>query len=285
MKKDIISIVKKEYQKLTSKNLSNNYICNYILPIIDYIINTNDKKFIISGSQGVGKSTLSKLIKKVIERTSLQQVMLLSIDDYYLSKKNRYQLASQVHPLLLTRGVPGTHDIKKLKEHIKQFNKKQFPIITPTFNKLKDDITKKTTTYSKADILILEGWCCGAKPIAKNYLHRNLNNIEKRFDKNFKWRNYYNIKLKMEYQKIFNSFDKIIYLQPPSFQSVLKWRYAQEKNNAKKTKTKNFMNKNATKSFISYYEKLTKWMIQNMPANADMLIKVDKNQKIKKIIY
>lgn len=285
MKKDIISIVKKEYQKLTSKNLSNNYICNYILPIIDYIINTNDKKFIISGSQGVGKSTLSKLIKKVIERTSLQQVMLLSIDDYYLSKKNRYQLASQVHPLLLTRGVPGTHDIKKLKEHIKQFNKKQFPILTPTFNKLKDDITKKTTTYSKADILILEGWCCGAKPIAKNYLHRNLNNIEKRFDKNFKWRNYYNIKLKMEYQKIFNSFDKIIYLQPPSFQSVLKWRYAQEKNNAKKTKTKNFMNKNATKSFISYYEKLTKWMIQNMPANADMLIKVDKNQKIKKIIY
>ena len=285
MKKDIISIVKKEYQKLTSKNLSNNYISNYILPIIDYIINTNENKFIISGSQGVGKSTLSKLIKIVIERTSLQQVMLLSIDDYYLSKKNRYQLASQVHPLLLTRGVPGTHDIKKLKEHIKQFNKKQFPIITPTFNKLKDDITKKTTTYSKADILILEGWCCGAKPIAKNYLHKNLNKIEKIFDKNFKWRNYYNIKLKMEYQKIFNSFDKLIYLQPPSFQSVLKWRYAQEKNNAKKTKTKNFMNKNATKSFISYYEKLTKWMIQNMPANADMLIKVDKNQKIKKIIY
>ena len=285
MKKDIIYIVKKEYQKLTSKNLSNNYICNYILPIIDYIINTNDKKFIISGSQGVGKSTLSKLIKKVIERTSLQKVMLLSIDDYYLSKKNRYQLASQVHPLLLTRGVPGTHDIRKLKEHIKQFNKKQFPILTPTFNKLKDDITKKTTTYSKADILILEGWCCGAKPIAKNYLHRNLNNIEKRFDKNFKWRNYYNIKLKMEYQKIFNSFDKIIYLQPPSFQSVLKWRFAQEKNNAKKTKTKNFMNKNATRTFISYYEKLTKWMMKNMPGYADMLIKVDKDQKIKKIIY
>ena len=147
------------------------------------------------------------------------------------------------------------NDIKKLKEHIQQFNKKQFPILTPTFNKLKDDISKKTTTFNKADILILEGWCCGAKPIAKNFLHRNLNNIEKRFDKNFKWRNYYNIKLKMEYQKIFNSFDKIIYLQPPSFQSVLKWRYAQEKNNAKKTKTKNFMNKNETKTFILYYEK------------------------------
>ena len=285
MKKDIISIVNKEYQKLTSKNLSNNYICNYILPIIDYIINTNDKKFIISGSQGVGKSTLSKLIKIVIERTSLQQVMLLSIDDYYLSKKSRYQLSNQVHPLLLTRGVPGTHDIKKLKEHIMQFNKKKFPIITPTFNKLKDDISKKTIAFSKADILILEGWCCGAKPIAKNYLHKNLNKIEKIFDKNFKWRNFYNLKLKMEYQKIFNSFDKTIYLQPPSFEFVLKWRYAQEKNNAKKIKTKNFMNKNATKTFILHYEKLTKWMMKNMPVNADMLIKVDKSQKIKKIIY
>tara|TARA_Y100001970_G_scaffold271292_1_gene366321 strand:- start:212 stop:1069 length:858 start_codon:yes stop_codon:yes gene_type:complete len=285
MKKDIISIVKKEYQKLTSKNLSNSYICNYILPIIDYINNTNENKFIISGSQGVGKSTLSKLIKKVIERTSLKQVMLISIDDYYLSKKNRYQLSNQVHPLLLTRGVPGTHNIKKLKEHIRQFKKKQFPIETPTFNKLKDDISKKTTTFSKGDILILEGWCCGAKPIAKNYLHKNLNIIEKKFDKNFKWRNYYNLKLKMEYQKIFNSFDKTIYLQSPSFESVLKWRYAQEKNNAKKTKTKNFMSKNATKTFILYYEKLTKWMMKNMPANADMLIKVDKDQKIRKIIY
>ena len=89
----------------------------------------------------------------------------------------------------------------------------------------------------------------------------------------------------MEYQKIFNSFDKTIYLQPPSFESVLKWRYSQEKNNAKKTKTKNFMNKNETKTFILYYEKLTKWMMKNMPVNADMLIKVDKSQKIKKIIY
>ena len=45
------------------------------------------------------------------------------------------------------------------------------------------------------------------------------------------------------------------------------------------------MNKNKIKNFILYYEKLTKWMIKNMPDNADMLIKVDKDQKIKKVIY
>ena len=285
MKKKIELIIQKELNNLIGKKFSKSYICKYILPIIQYIDKTHDKKFIISGSQGSGKSTLSKLIKIIIEKTSSKKVMLLSIDDYYLSKIDRYNLSQQIHPLLITRGVPGTHNIKKLKEHLGQFKKKQFPIITPTFNKLKDDISKKTKVFNKADILILEGWCCGAKPIAKNYLHKNLNQIERDLDQNFKWRNYYNLKLKMEYQKIFNSFDKTIYLQPPSFESVLKWRYAQEKNNAKKTKTKNFMNKNATKTFILYYEKLTKWMIKSMPANADMLIKVDQAQKIEKIIY
>tara|TARA_Y100000996_G_C22433113_1_gene606508 strand:+ start:99 stop:962 length:864 start_codon:yes stop_codon:yes gene_type:complete len=285
MKKKIELIIQKELNNLIGKKFSKSYICKYILPIIQYIDKTNDKKFIISGSQGSGKSTLSKLIKIIIEKTSSKKVMLLSIDDYYLSKIDRYNLSQQIHPLLITRGVPGTHNIKKLKEHLGQFKKKQFPIITPTFNKLKDDISKKTKVFNKADILILEGWCCGAKPIENKFLYKNLNKIERDLDKDFKWRKYYNSKLKNEYQQIFKTFDRIIYLEPPSFHFVLKWRYAQEKNNAKKTKTKNFMNKNTTKNFILYYEKLTKWMIKNMPDKADMLIKVDKAQKIKKIIY
>ena len=285
MKKKIELIIQKELNNLIGKKFSKSYICKYILPIIQYIDKTNDKKFIISGSQGSGKSTLSKLIKIIIEKTSSKKVMLLSIDDYYLSKIDRYNLSQQIHPLLITRGVPGTHNIKKLKEHLGQFKKKQFPIITPTFNKLKDDISKKTKVFNKADILILEGWCCGAKPIENKFLYKNLNKIERDLDKDFKWRKYYNSKLKNEYQQIFKTFDRIIYLQPPSFNFVLKWRYAQEKNNAKKTKTKNFMNKNTTKNFILYYEKLTKWMIKNMPDNADMLIKVDNEQKIEKIIY
>ena len=285
MKKKIELIIQKELNNLIGKKFSKSYICKYILAIVEYIDKTNDKKFIISGSQGSGKSTLSKLIKIIIEKTSSKKVMLLSIDDYYLSKMDRYNISQQIHPLLITRGVPGTHDIKKLKEHLRQFKKKQFPIITPTFNKLKDDISKKTKVFNKADVLILEGWCCGAKPIENKFLKINLNKVEQELDKDFKWRKYYNSKLKNEYQQIFKTFDRIIYLQPPSFNFVLKWRYAQEKNNAKKTKTKNFMDKNTTKNFILYYEKLTKWMIKNMPDKADMLIKVDKAQKIEKIIY
>ena len=121
MKKKIELIIQKELNNLIGKKFSKSYICKYILPIIQYIDKTHDKKFIISGSQGSGKSTLSKLIKIIIEKTSSKKVMLLSIDDYYLSKIDRYNISQQIHPLLITRGVPGTHNIKKLKEHLEQF--------------------------------------------------------------------------------------------------------------------------------------------------------------------
>ena len=59
--------------------------------------------------------------------------MSVSIDDYYFSKNKRLQLSKHIHPLLQTRGVPGTHDLDKLSKHISQFSKKKFPIIIPVF--------------------------------------------------------------------------------------------------------------------------------------------------------
>jgi len=38
-------------------------------------------------------------------------VEVLSLDDFYLGHAARLQLARDIHPLLATRGVPGTHDI------------------------------------------------------------------------------------------------------------------------------------------------------------------------------
>jgi len=285
MKIDIITFIAKELKILTNKNFSKTYISQYIIPIINNIYNSNDNKFIIAGPQGVGKSTLAKLFKLVIEKIYKKKVMLLSIDDYYLSKKQRLMLSKKIHPLLLTRSVPGTHDIQALKYHVNQFDKQNFPIITPTFNKLKDDISQKRKVFKNAQILLLEGWCCGSKPIANKYLFKNMNSLENTFDKNNNWRKYYNSLLRNEYKSVFSFFDKKIYIQAPSFKYVLKWRYAQEKNNATKFNKKKFMNKEEVKKFIQHYEKLTKWMMQTMPAKVDMLIKIDSNQKIQKLLF
>ena len=194
------------------------------------------------------------------------------------------KLAKTIHPLLLTRGVPGTHDIKKLYQDINQFNKQKFPITIPFFDKINDDVASKRKIINKAQILLLEGWCCGSLPIEKKYLNQNINQLELKYDKKNSWRKYYNSKLKNEYKKVFSMFNKKIYMQPPSFKYVLKWRSLQEKSNANKSNSKNFMSKDILKKFIQHYEKITKWMMKTMPYEVDILIKIDKSQKIKKLI-
>ena len=283
MQIEINTFIQENLKKLTNKNFSKKYISQFIIPIINKINNSKDNKFIIAGSQGAGKSTLAKIFKLVLENAYKKKVMLLSIDDYYLSKNKRNKLSKNIHPLLITRGVPGTHDIVALKNDIINFQKKKFPISTPRFNKLKDDISSKKNIIKNAEILLLEGWCCGSPSINKKYLFQNINRLETIFDKNKKWRQYYNSQLMKDYKKVFSLFDQQIYIQPPSFSYILKWRYAQEKNNALKSQNKDFMNKKDLQKFIQHYEKLTKWMMKTMPAKADILIKIDSNQKIKKV--
>jgi len=285
MQKDIINYTQGLLFKYIGKKFTKIYIEKNILPIITYINNSKKKKFLISGSQGVGKSTLVLILKSVIEDMYNKKIMSISIDDYYLSKKKRLQLSKKIHPLLKTRGVPGTHDLDKLRKHINQFNKKKFPITIPIFDKLSDDITKKKNTISKADILLLEGWCCGCLPIDNKYLCKNINKLESDLDKNNIWRNFYNDKLQNDYKKIFKLFDLKIYMQPPSFKYVYKWRADQERKGLSKSVNKKYMNKKQLDRFIQHYEKITKWMVKSMPAEADMLIKVNKNQMVKKIIY
>ena len=285
MKLNIDIFIQEELKKLTNKNFTKKYISQYIIPIINNLYHSKNNKFILSGSQGSGKSTLGKLLKLVIEKFYKKKVMLLSIDDYYLSKNQRLKLSKKIHPLLLTRGVPGTHDIKALKYHINQFQNQNFPISTPIFNKLKDDISKKRKVINNAQILLLEGWCCGSAPIANKYLFKNINTLENTYDKNTNWRKYYNSLLRNEYKSVFSLFDKKIYIKAPSFKYALEWRYLQEKSNASKSNNKNVMNKVKLQEFIQHYEKLTKWMMLTMPNQADILIKINSNQKIKKLLF
>ena len=138
------------------------------------------------------------------------------------------KLSKKIHPLLITRGVPGTHDIVALKNDIINFQQKKFPITTPTFNKLKDDVSIKKKIIKNAELLLLEGWCCGSTPISREYLFNNINHLESTLDKNKLWRQYYNSQLQKDYKKVFSLFDQQIYIQAPSFTYILKWRNAQE---------------------------------------------------------
>ena len=284
MKIKLILSIQNQLKKLTNKKFSKSYIKKFIIPIIDHIGSSKNNKFLISGSQGIGKSTILQILKQHLSLFYNKKVLSLSLDDYYLTKKERVVLSKKIHSLLITRGVPGTHDTKILLKNIINFEKSNYPIKLPIFNKLNDDRSNKYRIINrKKNILLLEGWCCGYPPIDKSYLNKNINFIEKKNDSKMKWRNFYNQKLKYEYAKIFKHFNEIIFIKSTSFSNVAKWRFKQEQMMKKEIRDENTMNKRQINEFVQYYEKITKWMIMKMPSVSNIIIHVDSNQKITEI--
>ncbi|MDC0861356.1 kinase [Alphaproteobacteria bacterium] len=279
--KEKIFIIKKELKKLINIDFTDTYIKYNYIPIIEKIKNL--KKIMISGPQGSGKSTLSELIKSIFPNIYNKEVTILRLDDFYLRKSERLKLSKNVHSLLKVRGVPGTHDIKLLKKIIKKLELKKFPIYLPSFDKLKDDRRKNFRKINESDLIIFEGWCLGANFINDSFLKKNINSLEAENDPQFIWRNYYNNILKKDYQKIFLKFKYTIYIQAPSFECIYKWRLEQEFKLKKKKLT--VSSKTNIKKFIQYFEKLTIWMSTEMSKDSNILINLDTNQLINKILY
>ena len=277
-KKDELIFIQKTLKKITNQNLDKEYIEKTYFKILLKLKSKN--KIMIAGSQGSGKSSLSKLIKLYLEKFYYKSVIIISMDNFYLSRSKRIQQSKNIHPLFLTRGVPGTHDLKLLNKKIKQIFNKEFPIYLPIFEKVSDTRKRTYQRVLKADVIVFEGWCAGAQPVDLNYLQKNFNNLEKYKDKNFIWRNSYN-KYLNEYQKIFSKFNYFIYFQFNQWDHVLNWKYKQElelRDIKKDLGLKKYLSE-----FIQYYEKVSKWMHLKVPKYCDILIKLDAHQKIKSI--
>lgn len=286
MKSDIVKLIQIQFKELTNSKITKKEVGKFILPLIDYINNNNNNKFIFSGSQGSGKSTLLKIINKILFIKYNKKVLTLNLDNFYFNKNKRKTLSKEIHPLLSIRGVPGTHNIKKLLNVIENFEKSKYPIKIPIFDKLFDDNKKEIKIIKKkCDILILDGWLLGCPPLSKKYLFRNINYLERKKDSNKVWRNFYNNQLKNSYFQLFKKFESTIFLKAPSFSHVLKWRIKQERF-LKKNEIifhRKGMDLKEIKIFVQHYEKITKWMFTKMPLRSDIILYLNKKHKISKI--
>ena len=105
----------------------------------------------LAGGQGTGKTTISTLLRLVLVKYFKLQVFKISIDDFYKTRKERILLSKSKHPLLLTRGVPGTHDIQLMINLFNKVKKNTFRSISiPKFDKSIDDRCKiHTVTRNK----------------------------------------------------------------------------------------------------------------------------------------
>ena len=260
----------------------------FYLPLSKWIYSSfkkdNKTKVIgLSGGQGAGKSTITDILKFILKKKFSLELCVFSIDDFYKTKKERKQMSEDIHPLFLTRGVPGTHDVNLIEKTLSKLKKQKFKtVLIPKFDKSADDrfIKSKWTKISKApNIIIFEGWCVGAIKQNEKILKKPINLIERKYDKSLKWRKTVNNHLKNNYKKLFNKIDKLVYLKAPSFNHIFQWRVHQEQKLKLTSKNKKIMSKSKIKNFIMFYERITRQMMKDFYKISDLAIFLDKSHR------
>lgn len=237
----------------------------------------------ICGSQGSGKSTVCKQVAARFGGAGLE-VATLSLDDLYLPLAARGKLGELVHPLLRTRGVPGTHDTK-LGIHTLHDLAQGKDVRLPRFDKARDDrhpVEAWDTITGPVDLVLFEGWCVGAKPQGLEALTQPINALEANEDVDGRWRRYVNDALGGEYQRLFAKIDLLVLLAAPSFDVVLKWRTQQEHELRAQARgdRSGVMSDAQIARFIQHYERLTKHVLIEMPPRADLVIRLAEDRSV-----
>ena len=245
----------------------------------------------ICGAQGSGKSTLTAALAKVLEIRGVR-VVTLSLDDLYLSRAERQALAGKVHPLLATRGVPGTHNVQA-GLHLLQTLGQEGRVRLPRFDKAMDDPLPRSAlpeVASPVDVVLFEGWCVGARPQSPADLVAPINQLESVHDPDGTWRGFVNAQLQGPYADLFAKLDALVFLRAPSFDVVADWRLEQEdKLRARLLKAgasiQGLMDEAAVRRFVAHYERVTRALQAEAPQRADVLIRLQADRSIEDIVF
>lgn len=235
----------------------------------------------LCGAQGSGKTTVAQAVVAACRADGLR-CAALSIDDLYLMHAEREVLAQQVHPLLATRGVPGTHDIALGSAVLDALGRGKAAAL-PRFDKLRDDRAEPQSwprAPSACDVVVFEGWCVGAVPQPAGDLAAPVNGLELEEDADGTWRKYANAALAGAYQPLFARIDRLVLLAAPGFEVVRDWRLEQERELAAHAgPNARSMDESQVARFVSHYERLTRHILAEMPARADLVIRLDEHRR------
>ena len=236
----------------------------------------------INGAQGTGKSTLAAYLALALGESARCSVAILSIDDFYLTRAERLRLSQTIHPLLATRGVPGTHDIPMLGDCLSRLRglKAGQRCRLPRFDKAADDRADEASwpvVSGPVDLIVLEGWCVGSAAEADTTLETPVNELEATRDADGRWRHYVNERLATDYAEIFDGLDALVFLQAPGFDAILRWRIEQEQKLAAAagTQAAGIMNPDQVADFIQYFERITRNNLDVIRSSADIVIELD----------
>lgn len=233
-----------------------------------------------SGCQGSGKSTLVALMAKVMREVYGVSTVVLSLDDFYLTKAARAALAESIHPLFATRGVPGTHDLGLLNATISALRQPSGAVPVPAFDKALDDRTEIVhwrQVSAPVQLILLEGWCVGLLPQSESELESPINPMEAEQDPSLVWRREVNRQLANGYAHLFGELDALLLLQAPSFDAVFEWRWQQEQRLSEQFQQDHpdrpdpTMSRSEVADFVLHYQRLTEHALKTLPDRADFV--------------
>ena len=236
----------------------------------------------LSGLQGSGKSTLARVMKlQALARGWPTEA--LSLDDFYYARSDREALARDIHPLLRSRGVPGTHEIELLLSVLAGLPhaSDKLPVIHPRFNKGRDtrfSPSRWPRISRPPKLVIVEGWALGIRPQPLSALNKPVNALEREEDADGSWRHWVNKQLR-GYQPLWRKFDALIVLQAPSWDIVQRWRGEQEQDLLARHAPL-AMDAPALKRFLQHFERLSRHALNTLPALADTCVEYDDERHV-----
>lgn len=241
----------------------------------------------LSGLQGSGKSTFARQLGAVANARGVA-TQVLALDDFYLGRRERLRIAHNVHPLLATRGVPGTHDLDLLERTLDDLARAdtRTPARIPRFNKGRDTRlppSRWRAVDTPPRLVLLEGWCVGVPAQAASALVRPLNALERDEDRDGRWRRWVNAQLADRYAALWHQLARLIVLEAPDFAVVARWRDEQERA-LRLRGAPHAMDRAALRRFVMHYERLSRHALRVLPARAYLRIVLDGDRAVRRVV-
>jgi D-glycerate 3-kinase len=247
----------------------------FVASVLDDALAHESRVYGIAGLQGSGKSTLAAQVSALARSHGLH-AEVLSIDDVYLTRSARLQRARDVHPLLATRGPPGTHDVPMASGVIDAL-RRGGTCRLPRFDKIADDRmpAARWPTARDTRLLILEGWFLKTPPQTDAELVEPINALERDEDIKGTWRRYCNTALGRDYPALWRRIDRLLYLHGPGFDLVPEWRWQQELTMQAADPGRTGMDRLQVERFVQHFERVSRQAWRTLPGIADWTVPLD----------
>jgi len=234
----------------------------------------------IAGPQGSGKTTLVAAYA-----AAHKGVAHFSLDDVYLPAGYRRLLAQSVHPLFVTRGPPGSHNLLQYNEALDELleAKDGAQTFLPAFDKVLDNpvhATRKPVFRGTPSVILVDGWCLGATAQTPEQLAIPVNELEAKEDAKAEWRREVNENLGGAYQNAFARLDSILCLNAPSFEIIQQWRGEQEEGLLGRALTD--ADRERIARFVAHFERITRHMMAG-GRRADIEVQLDARRNVAEV--